>query len=125
MIKGLGIDLTEISRVAHLAAEHPQYVQRILTSKEIAQYQHFTGQRANEYLAGRWSLKESFSKAWGTGIGKAVGFPVIEIVDKQGGAPVGTKSPIKGAVHASVSHTSELVMTEIILETTENGGTVA
>lgn len=125
MIKGLGIDLTEISRVAHLAAEHPQYVQRILTSKEIAQYQHFTGQRANEYLAGRWSLKESFSKAWGTGIGKAVGFQDIEILDNQLGAPVVTKSPFNGAVHASVSHTSELVMTEIILETTENSGTVA
>ena len=116
MIKGLGIDLTEIARVAHMAKEHPQYVKRILTPQEIRQYQQFTGQRANEYLAGRWSLKESFAKAMGTGIGKAVSFQDVEIIDNQLGAPIVTKSPFSGVAHASVSHTGKLVMTEIILE---------
>lgn len=116
MIKGLGIDLTEISRVAEMAKKRPQYVKRILTPQEVIQYQEFTGQRANEYLAGRWSLKESFSKAMGTGIGKEVGFQDVEIIDNQLGAPIVTKSPFRGTVHASVSHTDQLVMTEIILE---------
>lgn len=116
MIKGLGIDLTEIDRVKRLAVRHPQYVDRILTPAEQEQYAHFSQQRAAEYLAGRWSLKESFSKAWGTGIGKQVGFQDIEIIDNELGAPVVTKSPFAGQVHASVSHTGELVMTEIILE---------
>ena len=117
MIKGLGIDLTEIARVAHMAHRHQQTIARVLTPAERAQYQQFSGQRANEYLAGRWSLKESFAKAWGTGIGKAVGFQDIEILDNELGAPVVTKSPFNGTVHASVNHTGELVMTEIILET--------
>lgn len=116
MIKGLGIDITEIDRVAQMAQRHAQYVDRILTPAEREQYNRFSGQRANEYLAGRWSLKESFSKAWGTGIGKEVGFQDIEIIDNRRGAPVVTKSPFTGRVHASVSHTAELVMTEIILE---------
>lgn len=116
MIKGLGIDLTEIDRVKQMAVRHPQYVERILTPAEQKQYSQFSNQRAAEYLAGRWSLKESFSKAWGTGIGSQVGFQDVEIIDNDLGAPVVTKSPFKGQVHASVSHTGELVMTEIILE---------
>lgn len=117
MIKGLGIDLTEISRVGELAKQHPQFLNRVLTTGEYEQYRGYTGQRALEYLAGRWSLKESFAKAWGTGIGKAVGFHDIEILDNQLGKPVVTRSPFAGRVHASVSHTDSLVMTEIILET--------
>ncbi|MCW4388619.1 holo-ACP synthase [Limosilactobacillus oris] len=117
MIKGLGIDLTEISRVGELASKHPQFLDRVLTTAEQKQYHGFTGQRALEYLAGRWSLKESFAKAWGTGIGKAVGFQDVEILDSRLGNPVVTRSPFAGRVHASVSHTGSLVMTEIILET--------
>ena len=93
MIKGLGIDLTEISRVGELASKHPQFLDRVLTTAEQKQYHGFTGQRALEYLAGRWSLKESFAKAWGTGIGKAVGFQDVEILDSRLGKPVVTRSP--------------------------------
>ncbi|WP_373841987.1 holo-ACP synthase [Limosilactobacillus sp.] len=116
MIKGIGIDLTEIDRVKNLATEHPHFISRLLTTAELNQYHRFSGQRAAEYLAGRWSLKESFSKAWGTGIGAQVGFRDIEIIDNRLGAPVVTQSPFDGIVHASVSHTATLVMTEIILE---------
>ncbi len=116
MIEGLGIDLTPLERVDRLAKRHPQFVNRILTPGEQEQYYQFSGQRAVEYLAGRWSLKESFGKAMGTGIGKTVGFQDVEIVDNQSGAPVVTRSPFVGRVHASVSHTATLVMTEIILE---------
>lgn len=116
MIEGLGIDLTALERVKELTQRYPQFVDRILTPKERLQYQHFSGQRAVEYLAGRWSLKESFGKAMGSGIGKTVGFQDVEIIDNELGAPVVTKSPFAGRVHASVSHTATLVMTEIILE---------
>ena len=105
MIEGLGIDLTPLERVDRLAKRHPQFVNRILTPDEQEQYR-----------PGRWSLKESFGKAMGTGIGKTVGFQDVEIVDNQSGAPVVTRSPFVGRVHASVSHTATLVMTEIILE---------
>ncbi|MDO4903015.1 MAG: holo-ACP synthase [Limosilactobacillus sp.] len=116
MIKGLGIDITEIARVKEMADKHPGYIAKVMTPGEIEQYEKLRNQRAAEYLAGRWSLKESYSKAWGTGIGKEVGFQDIEILNNELGAPVVTKSPFDGKVHASVSHTGELVMTEIILE---------
>lgn len=116
MITGLGIDITEIHRAVQVAESHPQFISRVLTANEQAQYRQFKGQRAAEYLAGRWSLKESFAKAMGTGIGKTVDFQSVEVVDNELGAPVVTKYPFNGRVLASVSHTDTLVMTEIILE---------
>lgn len=116
MIQGIGIDLTEIKRVQKAAQKHSQFIQHVLTPAEQAQYGQFSNQRAAEYLAGRWSLKESFAKAYGTGIGAKLGFQDIEIIDNNLGAPVTTKSPFKGQVHVSVSHTATLVMTEVILE---------
>lgn len=119
MIAGIGVDITEIKRVEEMAAKHSQFVRKILTAAEKAQYEGFKGHRAAEYLAGRWSLKESFAKAMGTGIGQQVGFQDIEIVDNQKGAPIVQYSPFAGRALASVSHTDTLVMTEVLLETEE------
>ena len=116
MIKGIGIDITEIERVKKAATAHSQFIQHVLTPTELEQYSQFSCQRSVEYLAGRWSLKESFAKAYGTGIGAKLGFHDIEIIDNQYGAPIVTKSPYNGNAHASVSHTATLVMTEVILE---------
>ena len=44
-----------------------------------------------EYLAGRWSAKEAFSKAWGTGIGP-VGFQDLEILTNQKRSSLFSKS---------------------------------
>ena len=113
MIKGIGIDITEIKRIQEMLQKHPQFVDKILTPAEKKRYEQLGGPRALEYLAGRWSLKESFSKAYGTGIGSAVDFQDIEIVDV-------TKAPFEGRVHASVSHTAVNVITEILLEETND-----
>lgn len=116
VIRGIGIDITEIKRIQKMVQKHPQFISKILTPAEKEQYATMGGSRAVEYLAGRWSLKESFSKAYGTGIGSEVGFQDIEIIDNQLGAPIVTRSPFNGRVHASVSHTAVNVMTEILLE---------
>ncbi|QLL69334.1 holo-ACP synthase [Lactobacillus sp. 3B(2020)] len=116
MIAGLGIDITELARVKVAIENHPSFIDRILTTAEQAQAANFHHQRKVEYIAGRWSLKESFSKAMGTGISKTVGFLDLEILDNELGQPIVTKSPYPGPAHVSVSHTKELVMTEVILE---------
>lgn len=122
MIKGIGVDITEINRIKQMVKQHPQFVERILGPGELAQYHQFKGQRAAEYLAGRWSLKESFGKAMGTGIGQTVGFHDVEIVDNQQGAPVVHQSVFPGQALASVSHTGQLVMTEVLLENNDHLG---
>ena len=120
VIKGIGIDITEIKRIQEMLQKHPQFVSKILTPAEKKQYEQLGGPRALEYLAGRWSLKEAFAKAWGTGIGREVGFQDIAIVNNQSGRPIVVKSPFEGRVHASVSHTAVNVITEILLEETND-----
>lgn len=111
--------MTDLKRIKDALEKHPQFARRVLTPDELAQYNQFHQRRAIEYLGGRWSLKESFSKAMGTGIGKTVNFQNVEIIDQANGKPVVTKSPFDGRVHVSISHTDKIVMTEVLLEETD------
>lgn len=116
MLQGIGIDLTEIERIQRVVEKQPRFVKKVLTEDEQQQMAQFTGQRKWEYLSGRWSLKESFAKAYGTGIGAQVGFQDIEIIDNAAGQPIITRSPFEGRALASVSHTGKLVVTQVVLE---------
>ncbi|WP_010580391.1 holo-ACP synthase [Liquorilactobacillus vini] len=119
MIFGIGIDLTEISRIERAWEKHPRFIERVLTPNERSVLANYSGRRQLEFLAGRFSAKESFSKAYGTGIGKFVSFSNIEILtDLHSGRPIIAKYPQADQFQAflSISHTDSLVMTEVILE---------
>ena len=49
MIKGIGIDITEIERVKKAAIAHSQFIQHVLTPPELEQYSQFSGQRSVEF----------------------------------------------------------------------------
>ena len=91
MIKGIGIDATELERVAKIIERRPHFVDRILTPAEQTLFASHSPHRQVEFLAGRYACKEAFSKAWGTGIGK-VSFQELEILRDDHGAPAFTKS---------------------------------
>lgn len=118
MIYGLGIDITEINRIHEIQAKNKNFAVKTLTDNEYEFYQRLSPKRKDEFLAGRFSIKESYSKALGTGIGKYVNFSDLEILNDQVGKPILTKHPYskKLNAHISISHTDELVMTEVILE---------
>ncbi|AMV60177.1 Holo-[acyl-carrier protein] synthase [Pediococcus damnosus] len=116
MIYGTGIDLTDIDRVTEVQARLPKFAERVLTPQELKVYQKYTGTRASEFLAGRFSAKESYSKALGTGIGSGVGFQDVEILDEASGRPKVKRQPFDGIAHVSISHTEHYVMTQMILE---------
>ncbi|PWF99307.1 holo-ACP synthase [Levilactobacillus bambusae] len=116
MIYGTGIDITDLDRVAHAVEAQPVFLTKVLTPAEVAIYQTMSGSRAVEFIGGRWSAKESFSKAMGTGIGRAVGFQDLEILDDQAGRPYFNRHPFDGAAFISISHTATMVMTQVILE---------
>lgn len=115
MIHGIGVDLTELGRIKAAQARNPDFAKKVLTDAELAIYQQYSGQRATEYLAGRFSVKEAYTKAYGTGIGK-VALHAVETLDDSTGKPVVTKHPYAGRALVSISHTASLVMTEVILE---------
>lgn len=115
MVYGIGVDIEEIGRIRHVS-DQERFVKKVLTPNEIAVYQTLSEKHATEFLAGRWSAKEAYSKALGTGIGAAVSFQDVEILDDETGKPELVKHPYKGKGFVSISHTSELVMTQVLLE---------
>lgn len=116
MIKGIGVDMVELSRIEKIIANKSSFIKRVLTNDEYTIFQSLPYKRQVEFLAGRFACKEAFSKAWGTGIG-VVGLRDVEILKEDNGAPKVTKSPHEGNVFVSISHTDTVAVAQIILET--------
>lgn len=119
MIYGLGIDATDIARIVEAQTKNPNFALKVLTDGEYAHYQTLSGRRAAEYLAGRFSVKESYSKAYGTGLGK-VGLRDVETLNDDYGKPVISRHPYPGNAFVSITHTDTVVFTEVILERSED-----
>ena len=115
MIVGHGIDIEELASIQNAVEKRKGFAQRVLTDKEMERFSSLKGRRQIEYLAGRWSAKEAFSKALGTGIGK-LGFQDLEGLNNERGAPYFSKSPFSGKVWLSISHTDQFVTASVILE---------
>ncbi|WP_050613772.1 holo-ACP synthase [Bacillus testis] len=115
MIKGIGMDIVEITRIGKLLEHQPKFVRRVLTDSEFETYQSLKGHRQIEFLAGRFAAKEAFSKAFGTGIGEQLGFHDIEIQYGPFGKPVIAKPFAKGA-HLSITHSKDYAAAQVVLE---------
>jgi holo-[acyl-carrier protein] synthase len=86
MILGLGIDIIEVERIR---ASHQKFgerfTNRVLRPDEIAYcLQH---RDPAPFLAARFAAKEAVSKAFGTGIGAALGWQDIEVRRRDSGEP--------------------------------------
>jgi len=86
MILGTGIDLIEVARIAASFEKFGErFVNRILLPAEIAYC--LSHKRPAPFLAVRFAAKEAVSKAFGTGIGAALGWQDIEIRRRESGEP--------------------------------------
>ncbi|OJF91642.1 holo-ACP synthase [Alkalibacterium sp. 20] len=115
MIVGIGLDIVEINRIEKAYIRRESFAERVLTSKEREVFSELKGKRKVEFLAGRFSAKEAFSKALGTGIGE-IGFLDVEILPDSLGKPMVTQSPFNGSVWVSISHTGSIAVAQVILE---------
>ncbi|MDM5356751.1 holo-ACP synthase [Peribacillus sp. ACCC06369] len=115
MIKGIGVDITELDRMETLINRQPRLKERILTEKEISIFEKLNGRRKVEYFTGRFAAKEAFSKAYGTGIGKHLSFLDIEITSDEKGKPVISK-PFSEGVHLSISHSRDYAVAQVVIE---------
>lgn len=116
MIYGVGIDAVEVERVAKIVAKGDGFAKKVLTPKEFTQYEQMKGKRKIEYLGGRFSIKESFSKAMGTGLGKHVGLKDVETLWDDVGHPVTTSSKFDGKIFPSITHDDKEIITLVVLE---------
>ena len=115
MIVGHGIDIEELASIQEAVERKDSFAQRVLTAKELERFTELKGRRKIEYIAGRWSAKEAFAKAMGTGIGK-LSFQDLEILNDEKGAPYFSQAPFSGKIWLSISHTEQYATASVILE---------
>ncbi len=124
MILGTGIDIIEVARIRSSYEKFGErFLKRILRPEEIVY--SLSHKQPAPFLAARFAAKEAISKAFGTGIGKHLGWQDIEVRRKESGEPfvilhdAGQKLlQERGAriVHLSLSHTELYAAAVAILE---------
>lgn len=121
MIKGIGIDIIELSRIKASISKNDRLVKRVLTKNERAIYESLKRQsRKVEFLAGRFAAKEAFAKATSRGIGK-LSFQHIEVLSNKNGAPQLTaKGYDTEAIFISISHSKEYAIAQVVIANESN-----
>ena len=124
MIKGIGTDIVEVSRVEGETARHgPEFLQQVFTAAEIEYCER--RRRKYESYAARFAAKEAFFKALGTGGRDGITWQEIEIVlDGRGRPDLALRGRAKEladergvtGVHVSLSHSRELAAAVVVLE---------
>jgi holo-[acyl-carrier protein] synthase len=132
-VLGIGVDLVECARIQHsLDRFGDRFLHRVFTEGEVAY--SMSMKFPARHLAARFAAKEAVSKAFGTGIGKAMGWRDIDVQKKPSGepflvflGPAGELAKRRGVANAliTLSHTDEYAMACIVLETTMPSGTSA
>ncbi len=85
-VLGIGVDLVECGRIQRsLDRFGDRFLHRVFTDGEI-QYS-MSMKFPARHLAARFAAKEAVSKAFGTGIGKAMGWRDIDVRKKPSGEP--------------------------------------
>ncbi len=116
MIRGIGIDIVELDRIQASIERGASFPKRILTEKEYSLFLELSDRRKVEFLAGRFSAKEAFSKALGTGIGTKMSFQDVEILPDIVNKPIAKTQLFEGTVHVSISHSEAYAVAQVILE---------
>ena len=114
-ILGVGMDIVETKRIAESIERFgDRFLHRVFLESEVAYSRSM--KFPHLHLAARFAAKEAISKAFGTGIGREMGWRDLEIVREPGGAPrvqlhgkaeAYAKSRGVQAVHISLSHTAD------------------
>lgn len=122
MIKGIGVDIIEISRIFD-AVRHfgDKFLDRVYTKHEKAYCKKFKTLRYPE-LAVRFAAKEAYAKALGTGM-RGIHWKQIGIVnDKRGKPQIAFEGQVLKNVQVSLSHSNNFAVAYVIIEENEKAG---
>src|SRR2546429_5893841 len=125
IVLGIGVDLVECARIQRSIDRFgDRFLHRVFTNGEI-EYSMSMKFPARHFAA-RFAAKEAVSKAFGTGIGKAMGWRNIDVHKKEsgepflvlhGGADALAKARAMKSAWISLSHTEHHAVAMIALET--------
>ena len=127
MIYGVGTDIVNIERIGKIILKNRDgFIKRVLTEHEQALFANKADSAT--FCAKRFAAKEAFSKALGTGIGRAVSFQDLTIRNNDNGKPHFIPSEklrlyllekgVKQA-HLSISDESQYAVAFVVLEATD------
>lgn len=119
---GIGIDIQSINEIESAIEKHgSKFLNKIFTAEEIAYCS--SKQKPAQHFAARFSAKEAFLKALGTGIGAGFCLKDVTILNKNSGEPYFTycnqvskvvnEEKLKAFV--SISHSLEYSVAQVIL----------
>ncbi len=122
MIIGIGTDIIEVERIKNICEKYGKhFLNRIYTPIEQEYCESFNDTKYLHYAA-RFAMKESFSKAIGTGITRGFKFKEVGIVNEKSGQPrVVLDGQLKEKwghckIHVSLSHTEDNAVAYLIIE---------
>ncbi|KOR76960.1 holo-ACP synthase [Paenibacillus solani] len=128
MIYGIGHDVLDMKRMDKLmTGRHAErFMERLLTQEEQI-LAASRGGKQTEFVAGRFAAKEAISKAFGSGIGRLIGFRDMEVLPDALGRPVATLSkdawerlgmegPDHYTIHLTISHQTTLASAFAVVE---------
>ncbi|MCK8617374.1 holo-ACP synthase [Fructobacillus sp. M158] len=116
MIIGIGNDMESIARIEAVLERRPNFLSTILTKEEIQAASERTGKHYLEFVAGRFSAKEAYSKALGTGIGKKAAWQDITILNAPSGRPEIRVRGQKATFSVAITHSGDYVSTIVVIE---------
>ncbi len=124
MIHGVGTDLVSVKRIEDaLFRFGDRFLHRVLSESEVTEYAQSS--QPARFLAKRFAAKEAFSKAWGSGIGEAVGWHDISVAHDARGKPLIAPSAAMSekfvkenivAAHISLSDENDHALAFVVLE---------
>ncbi len=124
---GIGVDVVDCARIeSSIERFGERFLRRVFTEGEIAYSQSM--KFPARHFAARFAAKEALSKAFGTGIGKSMGWRDLDVRKKESGEPYvvlsgGAEQMAKERgitkVWISLSHTDTIGMAIIVLETVD------
>jgi holo-[acyl-carrier protein] synthase len=124
LIAGIGTDIVAVERFSAWQKD-ARLIQRFFHADECAAFKALTGERAREYLAGRFAAKEAFGKALGTGL-RGLRLSDICVTNDENGKPVMSLLGSAAAhlqksgaarVLVSISHGGGFAIAFVVLET--------
>ena len=122
MILGIGCDLIEIERFrTAISRSGAAFLDRLFTPNEI----DYCNRNKDPVFcfAGRFAAKEALAKALGVGIGSAISWHDMEILNDEHGKPfVVWKADVEerfgvAKTHISISHSHTIAMAYAVIET--------
>jgi holo-[acyl-carrier protein] synthase len=123
MIYGIGTDIIEVSRIHAVMEKDIGFREKIFSPGEIAYCE--TKKHKYENYAARFSAKEAFMKAIGTGWRFGIRFADIEVYHDEFGKPLialhGKAEELSkiekiSKIHVSLSHVKEIATAIVIVE---------